>query len=68
MDGWLIAIALFSVGSLLSAISVMATVITRRLRGMKWMQMPLTAWSWFVAACMMVPAFSCAADRLRNAL
>ena len=58
MDGWLIAIALFSVGSLLSAISVLATVITRRLRGMKWMQMPLTAWSWFVAACMMVPAFS----------
>jgi len=58
MDGWLIAIALFSVGSLLSAISVMATVITRRLRGMKWMQMPLTAWSWFVAACMMVPAFT----------
>jgi cytochrome c oxidase subunit 1 len=58
MDGWLIAIALFSVGSLLSAISVMATVITRRLHGMKWMQMPLTAWSWFVAACMMVPAFS----------
>jgi cytochrome c oxidase subunit I len=58
MDGWLIAIALFSVGSLLSAISVVATVITRRLRGMKWMQMPLTVWSWFVAACMMLPAFS----------
>jgi cytochrome c oxidase subunit 1 len=58
MDGWLIAIALFCVGSLLSAISVMATVLTRRLRRMKWMQMPLTAWSWFVAACMMLPAFS----------
>ncbi|MES2220044.1 MAG: cbb3-type cytochrome c oxidase subunit I, partial [Acidobacteriota bacterium] len=58
MDGWLIAIALFSVGSLLSAISVMATVITRRLRGMQWMQLPLTAWSWFVAACMMLPAFT----------
>jgi len=58
MDGWLIALALFSVGSLLSAISVVATVITRRLHGMKWMQMPLTAWSWFVAACMMLPAFS----------
>ncbi|HEY5254771.1 MAG TPA: cbb3-type cytochrome c oxidase subunit I, partial [Acidobacteriaceae bacterium] len=58
MDGWLMAIALFSVGSLLSAISVVATVTTRRLRGMKWMQMPLTAWSWFVAACMMVPAFT----------
>jgi cytochrome c oxidase subunit 1 len=58
MDGWLIAIALFGVGSLLSAISVVVTVITRRLRGMRWMQMPLTAWSWFVAACMMLPAFS----------
>jgi cytochrome c oxidase subunit 1 len=58
MDGWLIAIALFGVGSLLSAISVVVTVITRRMRGMRWMQMPLTAWSWFVAACMMLPAFS----------
>jgi cytochrome c oxidase subunit 1 len=58
MDGWLIAIVLFCIGSLLSAISVIATVLTRRLHGMKWMQMPLTAWSWFVAACMMLPAFS----------
>ncbi|MHB1935361.1 MAG: cytochrome c oxidase subunit I [Acidobacteriaceae bacterium] len=58
MDGWLIAIALFCVGSLFSAISVIATVVTRRLHGMKWMEMPLTAWSWFVAACMMLPAFS----------
>jgi len=58
MDGWLIALALFSVGSLLSAISVVSTVITRRLHGMKWMQMPLTVWSWFVAGCMMLPAFS----------
>lgn len=58
MDGWLLAIALFSLGSLFSAISVMATVLARRLRQMKWMEMPLTVWSWFVAACMMVPAFS----------
>jgi cytochrome c oxidase subunit 1 len=58
MDGWLIAIALFAVGSLLSAISVIATILTRRLLRMKWMDMPLTAWSWFVAACMMLPAFS----------
>ena len=58
MDGWLLAIGIFSLGSLLSAVSVIATVLTRRLRQMKWMEMPLTAWSWFVGACMMVPAFS----------
>lgn len=58
MDGWLLAIALFCVGSLCSALSVMATVMTRRMRGMRWMEMPLTAWSWFVAACMELPAFS----------
>lgn len=58
MDGWLISIALFSAGSLLSAASVIATVLTRRMRNMKWMEMPLTVWSWFVAACMAVPAFS----------
>ena len=58
MDGWLLAIALFCIGSLCSAVSVIATVITRRMRGMQWMEMPLTAWSWFVAACMELPAFS----------
>lgn len=58
MDGWLLAIALFSIGSVLSAISIIATVIARRRPGMKWMEMPLTAWSWFVGACMSVPAFA----------
>ncbi|MGC1782508.1 MAG: cbb3-type cytochrome c oxidase subunit I [Acidobacteriaceae bacterium] len=57
MDGWLLSIALFSAGALLSAVSVIATVVTRRMRNMKWMEMPLTVWSWFVAACMAVPAF-----------
>ena len=58
MDGWLLAIALFCLGSLCSAASVIATVMTRRMGRMRWMEMPLTAWSWFVAACMAVPAFS----------
>ena len=58
MDGWLLAIALFCVGSLCSAASVIATVMTLRMGRLRWMEMPLTAWSWFVAACMVVPAFS----------
>ena len=58
MDGWLLAIALFCLASLFSAISVFATVLTRRLHSMQWMEMPLTAWSWLVGACMMIPAFS----------
>lgn len=58
MDGWLVSIALFSVGSIFSAVSIIATVISRRDRNMTWMRMPLTAWSWFVAACMSVPAFA----------
>ncbi len=58
MDGWLLAITLFCVGSLLSAISIVATVITRRAESMKWMEMPLTVWSWLVGACMSLPAFS----------
>lgn len=58
MDGWLLSIALFSLGSLCSAVSVIATVVTRRAPGMRWLRMPMTAWSWLVAACMMVPAFS----------
>jgi cytochrome c oxidase subunit I len=58
MDGWLVSIALFSVGSICSAICIIATVVARRDRNMTWMRMPLTAWSWFVAACMSVPAFA----------
>lgn len=62
MDGWLVSIALFSVGSICSAISVIATVFSRggarKAAGMTWMRMPLTVWSWFVAACMSIPAYS----------
>ncbi|HEX4019591.1 MAG TPA: cbb3-type cytochrome c oxidase subunit I [Acidobacteriaceae bacterium] len=58
MDLWLVSIALFCFGSILSAISVIATVLLRRAPGMTWMRMPLTVWSWFVGACMIVPAFS----------
>ena len=58
MDGWLLSIALFCLGSLLSAVSVIFTVVSRRRPEMKWFNMPMTVWSWFVAACMMIPAFS----------
>jgi len=58
MDLWLLSIALFCVGSLLSAMSVVATVCTQRAPEMRWMRLPLTVWSWFTSACMMLPAFS----------
>ena len=57
MDLWLLAIALFCAGSLLSAISVLATVLTRRAPGMGWMRLPLTVWSWFTGACMILPSY-----------
>ncbi len=58
MDLWLASIALFCFGSLLSAVNIIATVIFRRAQGMTWMRMPLTVWSWFIGACMILPAFS----------
>lgn len=58
MDLWLVSIALFCFGSLLSAINVIATVIFRRAQGMSWMRLPLTVWSWFLGAWMILLAFS----------
>lgn len=58
MDLWLACIGLFCVGSLLSAVNVIATVIFRRAQGMTWMRLPLTVWSWFVGAWMILLSFS----------
>ncbi len=58
MDLWLAAIALFSVGSTLSAINTLVTVLQFRCDGMTWTRLPLTVWAWFTAALLSVIAFS----------
>ncbi len=56
-DLWLSSIALFSLASLLGAINFVTTTIKLRARGMIWMRMPLTCWTWFVTAILILLAF-----------
>ncbi len=55
---WLVSIAIFCVGSLLSSINIIATVIDHRAPGMALMEMPLTCWNWFVTAILGLLSFS----------
>jgi cytochrome c oxidase subunit 1 len=54
---WFFSIGLFSAGSLLTAINMIATVIDERGPGMTLMRMPLTCWNWFVTAILSLLAF-----------
>jgi cytochrome c oxidase subunit 1 len=54
---WFFSIGLFSIGSLLTAINMIATVIDERGPGMTLMRMPLTCWNWFVTAILSLIAF-----------
>lgn len=58
MDLWLLSIGIFCVASVLNAICLLTTIITKRCAGMTLMRLPLTAWSWLVTAVLMLFAFS----------
>jgi cytochrome c oxidase subunit 1 len=55
---WLISIAIFCVGSVLSAINIIATVIDMRAPEIGLMDMPITCWNWFVTAILSLLSFS----------
>jgi cytochrome c oxidase subunit 1 len=55
---WILSIAVFCVGSLLSAVNIIATVIDMRAPDMGLMQMPITCWNWFVTAILTLLSFS----------
>ena len=55
---WFFSIALFCMGSLLSSINMIATVIDERGPGMTLMRMPVPAWNWFLSAILSLLAFS----------
>jgi cytochrome c oxidase subunit 1 len=58
MDLWLISIGLFCIGAVLSAVSLLTTIICERCPGMTWERLPLTVWSWLMGALLTVLAFS----------
>jgi cytochrome c oxidase subunit 1 len=55
---WIVSIALFCVGALLSSINFIATTLDLRARGMKLMRMPLTSWGWFITAILSLLSFT----------
>ena len=58
MDLWLASIALFAVGSTMSSINTLVTVVRMRCEGMTWVRLPLTVWGWITAAMLSIMAFS----------
>jgi cytochrome c oxidase subunit 1 len=55
---WVVSIAIFCVGAMLSALNFIATTLDLRTRGMTLMRMPLSAWAWFITSCMALFAFA----------
>ena len=58
MDCWLLSLAIFSVGQLISAVNMLATIIDARAPGMRLTRAPLTVWSWLVSSILVLLAFS----------
>jgi cytochrome c oxidase subunit 1 len=58
MDLWLASIALFAIGTTLSSINTLTTIVKLRCDGLTWERLPLTVWGWFTAALLSIMAFS----------
>jgi len=54
---WFASIGLFSLGSMLTAINFIATIVEERAESMPLMEMPLTCWNWFVTSILSVLSF-----------
>jgi len=54
---WLLAMALFIASMTMGGLNYVATIFSLRARGMTMMRMPLTVWSYFIAAIMALLAF-----------
>src|SRR6201993_190054 len=56
-DLWVISIALFCIGALMSALNFITTTLDMRVKGMSLMRLPLTCWAWFITAILGLLAF-----------
>jgi cytochrome c oxidase subunit 1 len=54
---WVVSIAIFCVGSLLTSLNFLTTTLNLRAPGMSLMRMPLTTWAWFTTAILALLAF-----------
>jgi cytochrome c oxidase subunit I len=55
---WGLSIGIFCIATLLGSFNFIATTLDLRARGMTLMRMPLSAWAWFITACISLFAFS----------
>jgi cytochrome c oxidase subunit 1 len=58
MDCWLASIAIFCVASSCGSVNFLTTVSRERCRGMSVGRMPLTVWSWWVSAMLILLSFT----------
>ena len=58
MDLWLVSIGIFCLSSWLSAVNMLATILTERCPGMTWTRLPMTVWAWMVTAILTLLVFS----------
>src|SRR5262252_1454104 len=56
-DLWIISIAIFCLGALMSSLNFITTTLDMRAKGMSMMRMPLTCWAWFITAILGLLAF-----------
>lgn len=54
---WLVSLALFCVGSILTSVNFLTTTLSLRTAGMSLMRLPLTVWTWFTTSLLMLLAF-----------
>src|SRR5262249_30170588 len=58
MDLWLVSIGIFCFASVLNAINLLTTIISKGCAGMTLLSIPLTVWAWLVTAVLILFAFS----------
>ncbi|MGH7174786.1 MAG: cbb3-type cytochrome c oxidase subunit I, partial [Minisyncoccia bacterium] len=57
VDYWIWALQIAGIGSLLSGINFLTTIVKKRAQGMRWMQMPMFAWTTMGSMSLVVFAF-----------
>jgi cytochrome c oxidase subunit 1 len=55
---WVVSIAIFCAASLMGAINFIATTVDLRARGLSFMRLPLTCWTWLVTAILGLLGFA----------
>jgi len=53
-DYMIFAIHIFGISSILSSINIITTLINMRVKGMKWLDMPIFCWAWYINSFLLI--------------